>query len=60
MITREQLKKEIDNLPDSLLEELYRLLKASILSKKSTGKVIKLRNFHGRLDHSDIRKEAYE
>ena len=60
MITREEIKKEIDNLPESLLEELYTLLKKTILKKKSRQHDFTIRNFQGRLDQTDVRKSAYE
>ncbi len=34
MITKEEIKKEVDNLPNSLLEEVYLFLKKVSLRKK--------------------------
>ncbi|MBX2965047.1 MAG: hypothetical protein KF845_02790 [Cyclobacteriaceae bacterium] len=36
MVTKEELKKEVDKLPDSLLEEVYTLLKRLALQKKAS------------------------
>jgi hypothetical protein len=35
MVTKEELKKEVDRLPESLLEEVYALLKRFVLQKKT-------------------------
>jgi hypothetical protein len=59
MISREELKKEVDKLPENLLDEVYAFLKRVILQKK-TSRQITIRNFHGELDNKDIRKAAYE
>jgi hypothetical protein len=57
MITKEQLKKEIDKVPENLLDEVYSSLKKIVYKRK---KKITSRDFHGKFDHSDIRKAAYE
>jgi len=58
MVTKEELKKEVDRLPESLIEEVYALLKRIIQQRESQH--ITPRNFDGKLDHTDIRKAAYE
>jgi hypothetical protein len=60
MITKEEIKKEVDRLPDSLLDQVYAFLKKIRIQKKSGGLKLSLRNFKGKLDNSDIRKAAYE
>lgn len=35
MVTKEELKKEVDRLPESLLDEVYALLKRLVLQKKA-------------------------
>jgi hypothetical protein len=35
MVTKEELKREVDRLPESLLEEVYTLLKRLMLQRKS-------------------------
>ena len=60
MITKEELKKEVDKLPESLLDEVYNLLKMALQRKKGEKKQLTARNFHGTLDHTNIRRAAYE
>ena len=60
MITREQIKREIDKLPDNLLEELYLQFKKAILRSQEQKQDFTMRNFKGSLDKADIRKAAYE
>ena len=60
MITKEELKKEVDKLPDNLLEEVYALLKEIIVRKKKQHRTLTTRDFHGKLDNTDIRKASYE
>lgn len=59
MISKEELKKEVDKLPDSLLDQVYALLKKVVLKEK-TPQRLTIRDFSGKLDHTDIRKAAYE
>ena len=59
MITKEELKKEVDKLPENMLEEVYSLLKR-ITRQQKESKQLTTRNFNGKLDHTDIRKAAYE
>jgi len=39
MITKEELKKEVDKLPDGFVEEVYALLNRFVKQKKMTEKV---------------------
>lgn len=60
MITNEHIKKEVDKLSESLLEEAYRLLKR-VVDRNKEGKLkITLHDFKGQLDNKNLRKEAYE
>lgn len=59
MITKEELKKEVDKLPDSLLDEVYILLK-QVIRQKKIARQLTIRDFNGKLDNTDIRKAAYE
>lgn len=59
MITKEELKSEVDKLPENLLDEVYAFLKRVIQQKKNA-QHLTTRNFKGKLDHSDIRRAAYE
>ena len=60
MITKEEIKKEVDNLPESLLEEVYRLLKNMARPQSPKKAKLTVRDFKGKLDHTDIRSAAYE
>jgi hypothetical protein len=59
MVTREQIKREIDNLPDNLLEEIYLQLK-NILKRRQRKPEFTRRNFQGSLDKGNVRQVAYE
>jgi hypothetical protein len=60
MITKEAIKKEVDKLPDSLLEVVYRLLKSLTYTQGKGHKEWTTRNFDGKFDAADIRTAAYE
>ena len=60
MITKEHIKKEVDKLPESLLEEAYRLLKRAVDRNKEGKLKITLHDLKGQLDNKNLRKEAYE
>lgn len=60
MVTKEELKKVVDKLPDNLLESVYTLLRNLTLPPKKVDRKLTERNFHGRLDQADIRTAAYE
>jgi hypothetical protein len=61
MITKEELKNEVDKLPDNLLEEVHELLKRAMLQKKEKKPhVLSIRNFYGKLDAANVRSIAYE
>jgi hypothetical protein len=59
MITKEDLKKEVDKLPENLLDEVHAFLRQAIEQKKGGGRKITKRDFRGKLDSTDIRKSAY-
>ncbi|MBM4165394.1 MAG: DUF2281 domain-containing protein [Ignavibacteria bacterium] len=58
-INREELKQEIDQLPEQILEEVYRLLHPMQKEKKRRVP-FKTYNLGGQLDKVNIRKFAYE
>jgi hypothetical protein len=39
MITKEEIKKEIDKLPDNLLDQVYELLKKIVIDKRPQHKI---------------------
>lgn len=59
MITKDVLKREIDKLPDTILDEVYEYLSQKL---KPTQKKIKLtpRHFGGKLDGENLRELAYD
>ena len=60
MVTKELVKREVDKLPENLLEEVYRLLKRVVNQKKEKKVKLSLHDFKGQLDNKNLRKEAYE
>lgn len=60
MITKDAIKKEVDKLPDSLLEVVYKLLKSLTVTQDKGDKQWTTRNFGGKFDAADIRTSAYE
>ena len=60
MITKEELKEEVDKLPENLLDEVHAFLKVVLGQKEIQPRKLTKRNFLGKLDKTDIRKAAYE
>ena len=60
MITKDKIKKEIDKLPDGLLEQVYDMLKKFVSSSKKQNPKFTIRDFKGKLDGVDVRRNAYE
>jgi len=59
MISREKLKKEIDKIPDELLEQIERFIQ-TIKYKQRKKKTLHTFHLHGKYDDINIREEAYE
>jgi len=59
MINREKLKKEIDKIPDELLEQLERFIQ-TIKYKQRKKKTLHTFHLRGKYDDINIREEAYE
>jgi len=61
MITKEQVKNEIDKLPEDLVEEIHRFIDA-MLKKEIKKKPISIHSFklNGVYDNLNIRAEAYD
>ena len=59
MVTKEKLKKEIDELPQDLLKQVYQFIYSV---KWKTGKKSRVRSFKlkGQFDDINIREKAYE
>lgn len=61
MATKEQIKAQVDKLPEEWLDRIYNWLKHITKAKDGKRKpTLKPRNFQGKLDNKDLRKEAYE
>lgn len=58
MITKEKVKKEIDRMPDDLVEEVYDFINNIQTTKTKKGKLHTYR-LKGKFDNLDIRKIAY-
>lgn len=59
MIIKEEIKRELDNMPDDLLAKVYNYIH-SLKSKKIRRKKLHTFNLKGELDNVNIRKRAYE
>ncbi|MEW6381180.1 MAG: hypothetical protein AB1611_16455 [bacterium] len=59
MITKDQLKKEIDELPENLLDRVYQAIN---LIKRDQQAKDKVRSFRlkGQFDNVNIREKAYK
>lgn len=59
MITKSRIKREIDRMPDDLLEKVYEYINRLTTTKKNTRKfpTYKLK---GQFDNINIRERAYE
>ena len=59
MITKDHVKKEIDQMPDELLEKVYAFI-SDMKKQKKPRKTIHTYKLNGAFDRLDIRKIAYE
>lgn len=60
MITKEKVKKEIDRIPDHLLEDVYAYIQNSMGNTKKSARNIHAYKLNGQFDKIDIRANAYE
>jgi ribosomal 50S subunit-associated protein YjgA (DUF615 family) len=60
MVTKEELKKVVDRLPENLLNEVFDLLRKLTEDKSKKQMQFTKRDFRGTLDREDIRKTSYE
>ncbi len=58
MTTKEKVKKEIDKMPNDLLEKVYKYIN-SLRIKTTQKKKIRTFNLNGQLDNINIRERAY-
>ncbi len=59
MTTKERVKKEIDRMPNDLIEKVYKYI-TSLEAKKAGKKRIRTFNLKGQLDNVNVRERAYE
>ena len=59
MTTREKIKKNLDDLPDNLVEQVHQFIK-SIKPKNSHKNKIRSFRLKGQFDSVNIRHQAYE
>lgn len=60
MVTKEEIKKEVDKLPENMLDEIYKLLRSLSIDNSPVPKQWTVRNFKGKFDQLDVRTSAYE
>ncbi|MDP2303311.1 MAG: hypothetical protein Q8N03_12900 [Ignavibacteria bacterium] len=59
MLTKNRIKREIDTLPDDLLEKVYKFI-SRLKSVKTDQKKIKTYKLLGQYDNINVREKAYE
>ena len=59
MVTREKIKREIDNIPNDLLEKVHKYI-GGLTSKKTIKKKFHTYKLNGQFDDINIRERAYE
>jgi len=59
MITKDQVKREIDNLPEDKMDEIYNFLHY-IRTRRAIKKKVPSFRLKGKFDDIDIRSQAYE
>lgn len=59
MTTKEKVKKELNTMPDELLEEVYKFI-TDIKSAKTKKAQIHTFKLNGSFDQLDVREKAYE
>ncbi len=59
MTTRERIKREIDRMPNELLEKVYKYING-LTSKKTLKKKLHTFKLNGQFDDMNVRERAYE
>ena len=59
MVTKERIKREIDRMPNDLLEKVYKYI-IGLKSPKTTKKKFHTYNLKGQFDNINVRERAYE
>lgn len=58
-VTKEEIKREVDSLPETVLNRLYKFI-STLKSEKPKKRTLPIHDFEGKLDDVDIRSRAYE
>lgn len=58
-VTKDDLKREIDNLPESVLARLHKFI-GSLKKRKKKDEAFPTFNLNGKFDEINVRSEAYE
>lgn len=58
-VTKEDIKREIDNLPESVMNRLYKFI-GSLKKRSKKSEAFPAFNLNGKFDDLDVRSEAYE
>jgi len=58
MVTKERIKREIDRMPNDLLEKVYKYING--LTPKETKKKFPTYKLKGKFDNINAREKAYE
>jgi len=58
-VTKEDIKREVDSLPETVLNRLYKFIN-TLKSEKPKKRTLPTHDFKGKLDDVDIRSRAYE
>ncbi|MBU0560502.1 MAG: hypothetical protein KJ799_10430 [Bacteroidetes bacterium] len=59
MVTKERIKREIDRMPNELLEKVYKYING-LTSLKTNKKKLHTYKLNGQFDNINIRERAYE
>jgi hypothetical protein len=59
MVTKERIKREIDRMPNDLLEKVYKYING-LTSPKTIKKKFRTYKLKGQFDSINIREKAYE
>lgn len=59
MVTKERIKREIDRMPNELLEKVYKYING-LTSPKTNKKKLRTYKLKGQFDGTNVRERAYE
>ena len=59
MVTKDKIKREIDRMPNDLLEKVYKYING-LISRKTTKRKLHTYKLKGQFDNINTRERAYE